>query len=169
MPQDVQVTGNLPMSLTSFVGRERELDELRSLFRAGKRLVTLVGIGGIGKTRLALQLGFSASDLGWGCVYFVELASLTDPALVGETVLESVGGGPSRFPLQAAAEYLREANALVVLDCCEHVLGAARHSAEVLLRGCPSVTVLATSRSPLDVEGELVWQAGGGADPGPFR
>ena len=157
-PQDVEVTSVLPMSLTTFVGRERELDELRSLFRAGKRLVTLVGIGGIGKTRLALELGFSAGDLGWAKVYFVELASLADPGLVGGAVLESVGGGSSRSPLQAAAEYLREANALLVLDCCEHVLGAARRAAEVVLRRCPSVTVLATSRSPLDIEGELVWQ-----------
>src|SRR5690242_19001049 len=58
-PQDVEVTGDLPMSLTTFVGRERELDELRSLFRGGKRIATLVGIGGIGQTRLALELGFS--------------------------------------------------------------------------------------------------------------
>ena len=71
-PQDVEVTADLPMFLTTFVGRERELDELRSLFREGKRLVTLVGIGGIGKTRLALELGFSASDLGWANAYFVE-------------------------------------------------------------------------------------------------
>ncbi|HJY58315.1 MAG TPA: LuxR family transcriptional regulator, partial [Streptosporangiaceae bacterium] len=156
-PQDVEVTGALPISLTTFVGRERELDELRSLFREGKRLVTLVGIGGIGKTRLALHLGFSAGDLGWANVYFVELASLTDPGLVDGAVLESVGGGSSRSPLQAAAEHLREANALLVLDCCEHVLGAARRVAEVLLRRCPSVAVLATSRSPLDIEGELVW------------
>ncbi len=156
-PLDWDVTGNLPMSLTSFVGRERELDQLRSLFREGKRLVTLVGIGGIGKTRLALQLGFSAGDLGWANVYLVELAALADPSLVGVAVLESVGGGSSRSPLRAAAEYLRDANALVVLDCCEHVLGAARGAAEVLLRGCPLVTVLATSRSPLDADGELVW------------
>jgi predicted ATPase/DNA-binding NarL/FixJ family response regulator len=156
-PQDVEVTGALPMFLTTFVGRERELDELRSLFREGKRLVTLVGIGGIGKTRLALELGFSASDLGWAKVYLVGLASLTDPGLVGGAVLESVGGGSSRSPLQAAAEYLRAANALLVLDCCEHVLSAARRVAEVLVRGCPSVTVLATSRSPLGIEGELVW------------
>ena len=157
-PQDVEVTGDLPMSLTTFVGRERELDELRSLFREGKRLVTLVGIGGIGKTRLALELGFSASDLGWANVYLAELASLADPGLVDGAVLDSAGGGSSRSPLQAAAEYLREANALLVLDCCEHVLNAARHVAEVLLRRCPSMTVLATSRSPLDIEGELVWQ-----------
>jgi predicted ATPase len=155
--QDVQVTGDLPMYLTTFVGRARELDELRSLFRAGKRLVTLVGVGGIGKTRLALELGFSARDLGWANVYFVELAALADPALVDGAVLESVGAGASHSPLQAAAERLRAANALLVLDCCEHVLDAARQVAEVLLRRCPAVTVLATSRSPLDAEGELVW------------
>ncbi len=156
-PQDVEVTGDLPMSLTTFVGREPELDELRSLFREGKRLVTLVGIGGIGKTRLALELGFSAGDLGWAKVYLVELASLADPGLVDAAVLESVGGGSSRNPLQAAVEYLREAPALLVLDCCEHVLNAARRVAEVLVRRCPFVAVLATSRAPLDVAGELVW------------
>jgi len=111
-PRDVEVTGDLPISLTTFVGRERELDELRSLFREGKRLVTLVGIGGIGKTRLALELGFSAGDLGWAKVYLVELASLADPGLVDAAVLESVGGGSSRSPLQAAVEYLRDATAL---------------------------------------------------------
>jgi len=156
-PQDVEVTDDLPMSLTTFVGRERELDELRSLFREGKRLVTLVGIGGIGKTRLALELGFSASDLGWAKVYLVELASLANPSLVDGAVLESVGGGSSRSPLQAAVDYLREATALLVLDCCEHVLDAARRVAEVLLRRCPSVAILATSSSPLDIAGELVW------------
>jgi predicted ATPase/DNA-binding CsgD family transcriptional regulator len=156
-PLDVEVAGDLPMSLTTFVGRERELDELRSLFREGKRLVTLVGIGGIGKTRLALELGFSAGDLGWAKVYLVELAALADPGLVDGAVLESVGGGSSRSPLQAAVEHLRGANALLVLDCCEHVLDAARRVAEVLVRRCPSVAVLATSRAPLDIAGELVW------------
>jgi predicted ATPase/DNA-binding CsgD family transcriptional regulator len=72
-------------------------------------------------------------------------------------VLESVGAASSRAPLRAAAEHLRAANALLVLDCCEHVLAAAGRAAEVLLRRCPAVTVLATSRSPLDIEGELVW------------
>src|SRR5882724_648173 len=151
------VAGALPTSLTTFVGREGELNELRSLFRGGKRLVTLVGIGGIGKTRLALELGFSAGDLGWERVYLAELASLGDPGLVDGAVLESVGAGSSRSPLQAAVEHLRETTALLVLDCCEHVLDAARRVAEVLLRGCPSIAILATSRSPLDVEGELVW------------
>ena len=87
----------------------------------------------------------------------VELASLADPGLVDGAVLESVGGGSSRSPLQAAAEHLREANALLVLDCCEHVLGAARRVAEMLLRRCPYIAILATSRSPLEIAGELVW------------
>jgi len=155
--QDVEVTGALPMSMTTFVGRDQELGEIRSLFREGKRLLTLVGIGGIGKTRMALELGFSASDLGWANVYFVELAPLTSPDLVDGAVLESVGGGSSRSPLQAVVEHLRETTGLLVLDCCEHVLDAARRVSEVVLRRCPTMAILATSRSPLDVEGELVW------------
>jgi len=153
---DMHVTGALPASMTSFIGRSRELDELRSLFRAGKRLVTLVGIGGIGKTRLALELGWSANDLGWANVYLVELASLT-PDMVDDAVLESLGGGSSRSPLQAAVDYLRDATTLLVLDCCEHALDAVRPVAEVLLHRCPSVTILATSRSPIKIAGELVW------------
>jgi predicted ATPase/DNA-binding NarL/FixJ family response regulator len=153
---DMRVSGDLPMSLTSFVGRERELDELRSLFRDGKRLVTLVGTGGIGKTRLALELGWSTGDLGWANVYVAELASLTSD-LVDNAVLESVGGGSSSSPLEAVLEYLRATPALLVLDCCEHVLDAVRHVAEALLRRCPSVAILATSRSPIGIAGELVW------------
>jgi predicted ATPase/DNA-binding NarL/FixJ family response regulator len=157
-PQDVELTGTPPMPLTAFIGRERELDEIRSLLRAGKRLVTLVGIGGIGKTRLAVELGSKASDLSSSRFYLVELASLANPDLVEGAVLESVGGGSSRSPLKAVVEYLRDATALLVLDCCEHVLDAARHVAEELLRRCPSVAILATSRSPLGIAGEVVWQ-----------
>ena len=156
--RDVAVAGAPPMAMTSFVGRDQELGEIRSLFLAGKRLVTLVGIGGIGKTRVALELGFSGGDRAWANVYFVELAPLTSPDLVDGAVLESVGGGTSRSPLQAVVEHLHEATALLVLDCCEHVLDAARRVSEVVLRGCPSVAILATSRSPLGIQGELVWQ-----------
>jgi predicted ATPase/DNA-binding NarL/FixJ family response regulator len=155
--QDGEVVGSVRMPLTTFVGRERELVDLQSLFREGKRLVTMIGIGGIGKTRLAQELGLRAGGMGCAQVCMVELAALTDPDLVDGAVLESAGGGPSRFPLQAAVEYLREVAALVVLDCCEHVLDAARRVAAVLLSSCPSVVILATSRSPLDLAGELVW------------
>ena len=155
---DVEVTGTPPMPLTTFIGREKELGEIRSLLRAGKRLVTLVGIGGIGKTRLALELGMRTSDLGWPKFYFAELASLANPGLVEGTVLESVGGGSSRSPLEAVVEHVGGAAALLVLDSCEHVLEAARRVAEVLLRSCPSLTIVATSRSPLGLGGELVWQ-----------
>jgi predicted ATPase/DNA-binding NarL/FixJ family response regulator len=155
-PPDVRVPGALPPSLTTFVGRARELDELRLLLREGKRLVTLVGTGGIGKTRLAMELGSGATDLDWADVYLAELASLT-PDLVDSAVLESVGGASSGPPLAATVEYLRDANALLVLDCCEHVLDAVRQVAEGILRGCPSVAILATSRSPIAIAGELVW------------
>src|ERR1700722_297844 len=157
-PADVEVSGSLPMPLTTFIGREQELGEIRSLLRTGKRLVTLVGIGGIGKTRLALELGLRTSDQGWPESYLVELASLANPGLVEGAVLESVGGGSSRSPLEAVAEHLGGAAALLVLDSCEHVLDAARRVAEVLLRSCPSLMIVATSRSPLGLEGELVWQ-----------
>ncbi|HET6193803.1 MAG TPA: LuxR C-terminal-related transcriptional regulator [Trebonia sp.] len=155
-PENTQAIGGLARPMTAFVGRERERDELRSLFLEGKRLVTLVGMGGIGKTRLALELGSNTTDLGWTSAYLVELASLTNPDLVDGALLEAVAGGPSRAPLQAAVEYLRGATALLVLDCCEHVLDAARRVTEVLLRQCPSVSILATSRSPLDIAGEVV-------------
>ncbi len=102
--RDVEVAGALPMSMTTFVGRDEELDEIRSLLLEGKRLVTLVGIGGIGKTRMALELGFRAGDLGWANVYFVELAPVTSPDLVDGAVLESVGGGTSRSPLDVEGE-----------------------------------------------------------------
>ena len=156
-PADVEVSAEYPMSLTSFVGRDQELTELRSLFREGARLVTLTGIGGIGKTRLALKLGISTTELGLANVYFVELANVTNPGLIDNVVLESVGGGSSRSPLQAAVDYLRESRALLVLDCCEHVVETVGHVAEVLFRGCRSLAILATSRAPLDIPGELVW------------
>jgi hypothetical protein len=170
----VQVTGDLSTSLTTFVGRERELDELRSPFREGKRLVTLVGIGGIGKTRLALELGFSAGDLGWAKVYLVELASLADPGLVDGAVLESVDGGSSRSPLQATVEYLREANALPVVLAFAASAGrpAAVLTGPVAIVGtppgvirlaCPASTCdmvrVSIAGQPLTATAALVWNA----------
>src|SRR5260221_806436 len=95
-PQDVEVADDLPMSLTTFVGRERELDELRSLFREGKRLVTLVGIGGGGKNRLAPGPGLHARDLGWGEVYLGEVAPAARSRPCRVAVRQSVGRGTAR-------------------------------------------------------------------------
>ena len=159
------------MPLTTFVGRQEELSQLRSLLQEGDRLVTLTGIGGIGKTRLARQLGVGVAESGWAKVYIVELESIANPELIDSIVLESVGGGSSRSPLQAAIDLLRKTRALLVLDCCEHVLEEVGNMAEVLLRGCPSLAIVATSRSPICIPGELVWSVpalsmAGGADTG---
>jgi predicted ATPase/DNA-binding CsgD family transcriptional regulator len=145
--------------LTRFVGRNDELEELRAVFREGSRLVTMTGIGGIGKTRLAVKFVSGAAELDWANAYFVQLEALTNSTLVQEAVLEALGGSTysSRSPLEAAADRLQGAPALVVLDCCEHVRGAARHVAEMLLHRCPLLAVLTTSRSPLGVAGEVVW------------
>jgi predicted ATPase/DNA-binding CsgD family transcriptional regulator len=146
--------------LTTFVGRDDELEELRSVFRKGGRLVTLTGIGGIGKTRLAVELFSEAAELNWPKAYFVQLGSLTNSMSVQRAVLEALGGAvySNRSPLEAAADRLQPAPALLVLDCCEHVSEAARQVAEILLHRCPSLAVLSTSRSPLGVAGEVVWR-----------
>jgi predicted ATPase/DNA-binding CsgD family transcriptional regulator len=152
-----ETMGRLPVPLTTFIGRERELAELRKLLPDGKRLITLTGIGGIGKTRLALEIASDAAEFGFEKIHFVELASVTDPRLVDNAMLEAIGGGSHRAPLKATLNHLRDDRALVVLDSGEHVLQALAHVAEVLLNGCPLVAILATSRSPLDIAGELVW------------
>ena len=156
-PKAVDLIGGHPVPLSTFVGRERELNELRSLLREGKRLVTLTGIGGIGKTRLALEAVADASAIGVEKVHLVELASVTNPQLIDNAILEAVGGGSHRAPLQATLNHLRDERALVVLDSCEHVLNAMGHITEVLLSSCPFVVILATSLSALDIPGELVW------------
>src|SRR5580658_3310897 len=143
--------------LTTFVGRERELSELRLLLREGKSLLTLTGIGGIGKTRLALEVISDIPELGVEKAHFVDLASVTNPQLIDNAVLEAIGGGSHRAPLQATLNHLRDERALVVLDSCEHVLQAVGHLTETLLSSCPFVVILATSRSPLDIPGEMVW------------
>ena len=103
------------------------------------------------------EIASDAAEFGFEKIHFVELASVTDPRIVDNAVLEAIGGGSHRAPLQATLNHLREDRALVVLDSGEHVLQALGHVVEVLLNGCPLVAILATSRSPLDIVGELVW------------
>jgi class 3 adenylate cyclase len=141
---------NLPEHLTSFVGRERELEELARALRA-TRMLTLTGAGGCGKTRLAAQLAADALDRFPDGVWWIELAPLADPAAVGPALGDAIGVKPlpGQTSLQAAVAHLANASVLVVLDNCEHLLEACAQTAEALLRGVHAVTVVATSRAPL--------------------
>lgn len=153
------IPNNLPVYLTSFIGREAELADVARL--AGHhRLVTLTGSGGVGKTRLAAAV---AAELAAGHpdgAWWVELAPLADPALVTEAVLGvlQVGDVPGSSALQRLTAYLATRDLLVVLDNCEHVLDACAAMSEAVLRTCPGVAVLATSREALGVGGEVTWR-----------
>ena len=149
----------LPANTSSFVGRERELAELQSL-HAQTRLLTLCGTGGTGKTRLALELargeepGFEAGAA------LVELAELTDPRLIPDAVAASLDlrALPGQDLVDAVIEFLAPRRLLLVLDNCEHVLAATASLVDALLRAAPRVTIVATSREPLRVPGEVVFR-----------
>ena len=154
---DTKLT-NLPEALTSFIGREREMVEIKRLL-ASKRLVTIVGAGGIGKTRLALQAAAEVIDAYRDGVWLVELASIRDPSLVPTAVARSLGvpersGKPVGESLRA---YLKSRQLLLILDNCEHLLDACASLADVLVRGHADLTMLATSREPLRVAGEQTY------------
>ena len=150
---------NLPVLLSSFVGRETEVIEVRKLVQAS-RLVTLTGAGGSGKTRLALQVAAESLDDFAESVWLVELASLADPALVTSTVASALGvrEEPGRPPLETLVNALSDRHLLVVLDNCEHLRVPSALLADALLRSCPGLCVLATSREPLGVTGEHVYR-----------
>jgi len=149
---------NLPQQVTSFVGRERELAEVIRLLRT-TRLLTLLGVGGIGKTRLALQVGADVIDDYPDGVWFVDLSPLADGHLVPQSLASVLGvsdeGG--RPVTEAIAWHLRDRTALILLDNCEHVLSASAELASQVLRACPNVRVLAASREVLHVSGETIY------------
>ncbi len=137
------------MQLTSFVGRQQEIDQISTALSAG-RLVTLYGPGGVGKTRLALTAAAQALDRYGDGVFLVELAPLSDPALVTQQVLSAVGlVEESRPPRDTLVDHLRDRRVLLVLDNCEHLLSACALLVDTLLPACPELHVLATSREPL--------------------
>ena len=153
------VPTNLPGQLSSFVGREHELEELRAALGA-TRMLTLTGAGGSGKTRLALALaGGSLEDYPDG-VWWIDLASQMDAAVLGEAIAEPVGVRPlpGMTSLQAVCGALVRARTLVVLDNCEHLLEACAEAARALLESCRNLKVLATSRAPLGLPGESAWR-----------
>ncbi|MGH3815430.1 MAG: ATP-binding protein, partial [Pseudonocardiaceae bacterium] len=153
------VPNNLPGELTSFVGRRAELAQIGEARTRG-RLLTLTGSGGCGKTRLALQAAADAMDRYPDGVWWVELARLEDATLVPAAVMSAVGlrEVPGRALLDTLVGHLRQRRVLVVLDNCEHLLAACAQFVDVVLRGCASVTLLATSRAPLGVPGEVTWR-----------
>ena len=149
----------LPAATSSFVGRLRELAELEALLRRG-RLLTLAGTGGAGKTRLALELARTVQESFADGAALVELAPVSDPGLVGDAVAAAldVRALPGQGVSDALAGFLGGRALLLVLDNCEHVLAASASLAEALLRAAPNLTVLATTREPLRLPGEVVFR-----------
>ncbi len=149
--------GNLPTQLTSFVGRQEELETVASMVRDA-RLVTLTGVGGVGKTRLALQAAAEVLPEFPDGAWFCELAAANDPDAMIEVVAATLGVQPRAGTTLdgSIVEFLRTKQLLLVLDNCEHLLDAAATFAERVLRACDGVRVLATSREGLAVEGEQV-------------
>jgi predicted ATPase/DNA-binding CsgD family transcriptional regulator len=149
---------NLPLKLTSFIGREREISEVRSLL-ADHRLLTLTGTGGSGKTRLALAVAFEVAGGFDEGAWLVELASLPDPDLVPQAVASVLGVRevPGRPLAETLVAHLETKEMLLVLDNCEHLVDAVAVLADALLRSCPELRILATSRETLGIAGERTW------------
>ncbi|MBP2471722.1 non-specific serine/threonine protein kinase [Crossiella equi] len=147
--------GNLPVDVTSFVDRRRELARVRQLLGA-HRLVMLTGVGGVGKSRLALRVGARVRPQFPDGVWLAELASLQDPGLLAHTVADALGASDHSAcpPLEATLAYLAQRRLLLVLDNCEHLVEECAGLVSTLLARAPGLTVLATSRQPLGIAGE---------------
>src|SRR6202171_3822729 len=153
------VAHNLPAQLTSFVGRQAEMNRLREALIGGRH-VTLTGAGGVGKTRLAVQVAAElAGQFGDG-VWYVDLAPITHPGVVPVTVARALGlpDQPGRSTMETLLRFIRDRHMLVVLDNCEHLLDASAGLVVALLGGAPRLTLLATSREPIGVTGEATWR-----------
>jgi predicted ATPase/class 3 adenylate cyclase len=159
---------NLPRQLTSFVGREREMAEVKGLLDT-TALLTLTGTGGCGKTRLALQVAADLAEQFGDGVWLVELAALSDPELVPAAVASTLGvREEANRPVEATLQdYLRSRSALLVLDNCEHLLTACANLVESLLRTCRKLKILASSREGLAISGEQTYRVPSLALPDP--
>jgi len=159
---------NLPAQLGTFIGRERELSAVRTLV-GSSRLVTLTGPGGAGKTRLSLQVAAELLDGSGDGVWLVELAAVSDEDEVPQAISEVLGtGGQAGKPaLEALLDALALQDVLIVLDNCEHLIGACAKTADAILRRCPRVRLLATSREPLGIGGESIYRVPPLSLPGP--
>ncbi len=162
--------GNLPLELTSFVGRRRELTEARRLLSVS-RPVTLSGIGGVGKTRLALRVAGEVLRVFGDGVWLVELGQLRDASLLAEVIATSLRlrDQSARAVQEVLAEYLAGRRLLLVLDNCEHLIEAVDSLATTLLRTCPELRILATSREQLGIGGEAAMRVPPMTVPDPDR
>ena len=156
---------NLPIQLTSFIGREDEIQNVTKLLADGTRLVTLVGPGGVGKTRLSLQAAAELVDSYPDGVRLVELAAVTDPARVAQELLSAVGAAAESDALRDVVAFLTPQRMLIVFDNCEQVLAGAAEVANAVLQECPGIAVLATTREPLDLPGERLLRLTGMSIP----
>jgi predicted ATPase/class 3 adenylate cyclase len=150
---------NLPTQLTSFIGREKEMDEVRELLSL-HRIVTLTGSGGAGKSRLSLQVGMKSLHQFSDGVWLAELAPVTDPALLPQTLFSifKLREDSHRSALEVLIDYLRAKTLLLVLDNCEHLIVACAQLSESLLHACPNLRILASSREALGIDGEAAYR-----------
>ena len=153
------IPNNLPAQLTSFIGREKEISAVKEEL-VSHRLVTLVGPGGTGKTRLSLQVAAEALGEYPQGIWFIELAALSDPELVPQAILSamSVSEQKGKSALETLADYLRDKALLILLDNCEHLIEACAQTVQVILNAAPNVKVLASSRETLGLSGEVSWR-----------
>jgi predicted ATPase/DNA-binding XRE family transcriptional regulator len=150
---------NLPAPLTTFIGREKEqLDVIRLITK--NRLITLAGSGGVGKTRLSIKVGEQVLENYADGVWLVELAPILDPSLIPHTTARILGlrEDPQRPIIDILCDYLQEKRMLLLLDNCEHVLDASAQLIDVILKTCPHLKILATSREPLNMTGEAIYR-----------
>lgn len=149
---------NLPHLLTSFIGREKEMEEIAGLV-ARYRQVTLTGVGGIGKTTLSIQVGHKLLDTFTDGIWLVELAPIVNPGLVPQTIAYTLGlwVSSNRPILDVLLDFLREKKCLIILDNCEHLIQATAQFTRVSLQACPQLKILATSREILDVPWESLF------------
>jgi predicted ATPase/class 3 adenylate cyclase/DNA-binding CsgD family transcriptional regulator len=153
------ISDHLPVQLTSFVGRDAQISDVGQILKEN-RLVTLTGAGGVGKTRLAMRVADQVADEFAGGVWFVDLAPVTNPLLVPVVLARTLGlaDQPGRSTMETVSKFVRNRRMLLVLDNCEHLLDASADLVMAVLDAGPDVTVLATSREPIGIAGELTWR-----------
>jgi predicted ATPase/transcriptional regulator with XRE-family HTH domain len=152
-------TSNLPIPLTSFIGREVQIGQIAGLVRT-HRLVTITGTGGIGKTRMALHVGGGVAEAADSEVWLIELAPISNPSVIASTIASTLGVQEvaNRPLLQTLVAYLKSKTLLLIVDNCEHLIAEVATVADALLRGCPGLRILATSRESIRAAGEQAYR-----------